>query len=192
MLLPFLYVLLFFHASEVALVVIFNLPELQWSSLLITQPYSLALGLGVLEHVARGWILDRQPVWWLISGLGMAMIVTGETVRKLAMIQAGPAFTHRIKPYRRPQHNLVTDGVYRWLRHPGYFGWFLWSIGTQVLLCNPICTIAFLFAVCRFFQQRIPAEEKTLLRLFGAAYEDYASRTPIRIPFVTGLIPVQH
>lgn len=57
------------------------------AALLITQPYSLALSLGVIEHVARGWLLGKQPFWWPISGAGMAMIVIGEFVRKLAMVR---------------------------------------------------------------------------------------------------------
>lgn len=33
---------------------------------------------------------------------------------------------------REDSHQLVTRGVYRFLRHPSYFGWFWWSLGTQV------------------------------------------------------------
>ncbi|CAN0453530.1 unnamed protein product, partial [Hapterophycus canaliculatus] len=33
---------------------------------------------------------------------------------------------------REESHQLVTSGVYRFLRHPSYFGWFWWSLGTQV------------------------------------------------------------
>jgi protein-S-isoprenylcysteine O-methyltransferase Ste14 len=63
-------------------------------------------------------------------------------------IQAGFAFTHLIKCERRPGHYLVHSGMYGLLRHPGYFGWFLWALGTQVMLCNLICTILFYFVVC--------------------------------------------
>ena len=62
-------------------------------------------------------------------------------------IQAGKAFTHLIKTERRPGHELVTTGVYRVLRHPGYFGWFVWACGTQILLCNVICTVLFYLVV---------------------------------------------
>ena len=31
----------------------------------------------------------------------------------------------------------------RYLRHPGYAGWLLWVIGTQALLANPLCLVAF-------------------------------------------------
>lgn len=32
---------------------------------------------------------------------------------------------------------------FRYIRHPGYLGWLVWSVGTQVLLINPICTVLF-------------------------------------------------
>lgn len=35
----------------------------------------------------------------------------------------------------------------RYVRHPGYLGWLLWAVGTQVLLCNPVTTIAFAVVV---------------------------------------------
>ena len=31
----------------------------------------------------------------------------------------------------------------RHLRHPGYAGWLLWVVGTQALLANPLCLVAF-------------------------------------------------
>ena len=33
--------------------------------------------------------------------------------------------------------------LFRYCRHPGYFGWFVWVLGTQLVLVNPVCTVAF-------------------------------------------------
>ena len=40
------------------------------------------------------------------------------------------------------------DGTCRYCRHPGYFGWFVWVIGTQLLLMNPLCLTGFSYVVC--------------------------------------------
>lgn len=40
-------------------------------------------------------------------------------------------------------------------RHPSYAGWFWWSVGTQVLLGNPVCTIAYAAVSFLFFRNRI-------------------------------------
>lgn len=44
----------------------------------------------------------------------------------------------------------------RYLRHPSYFGWFWWCVGTQCLLCNPLCILAYAVAAWDFFRKRIP------------------------------------
>jgi uncharacterized membrane protein len=38
---------------------------------------------------------------------------------------------------------LPAPCTYRYVRHPGYLGWFIWAVGTQVLLANPVCTLLF-------------------------------------------------
>lgn len=58
------------------------------AAFLITQPYSLALSIGVMEHLVRGWILSDHACWWPVSGLGLAMVLTGEIVRKAAMVRS--------------------------------------------------------------------------------------------------------
>jgi protein-S-isoprenylcysteine O-methyltransferase Ste14 len=37
--------------------------------------------------------------------------------------------------------------VCRFVRHPGYMGWFIWSVATQLLLVNPVCTVVFALVV---------------------------------------------
>ena len=64
--------------------------------------------------------------------LGVALTVTGEFLRKLAMITASSNFNHYVQHIKRDDHELVTHGIYGYMRHPSYAGWFLWSVGTQV------------------------------------------------------------
>ena len=78
---------------------------------------------------------------------GLALVLLGELVRKAGIVTARHNFTHVVQLTRRPQHELVTRGVYAYVRHPGYLGWLLWSVGTQVMLLNPVCTLAFAVAV---------------------------------------------
>jgi len=47
-------------------------------------------------------------------------------------------------------------GVCRLMRHPGYAGFMLWSVSTQIMLANPVCFVAFCFVLWRFFEDRIP------------------------------------
>lgn len=97
-------------------------------------------------------------------------------------IQARHNFTHIIQLRKRPEHTLVTCGVYAWVRHPGYAGWTVWAVGTQLLLCNPLCALLFAAAAWRFFDRRIRAEEQLLASFFGEAWRQYRGQVPSGIP----------
>lgn len=54
----------------------------------------------------------------------------------------------------------------------------------QVLLCNPVCVIAYTAATWFFFYDRIPTEEELLVDFFGDAYRQYRAKTYIGIPAI--------
>ncbi|KAL6752064.1 Isoprenylcysteine carboxyl methyltransferase family-domain-containing protein [Haematococcus lacustris] len=183
-LLVFAVALVEFHVSEFVLACVYMRDELGWHSWLISQPYLVAMTVAVAEFMAEWYFVPsiKQHVW--VSWLGLCLLVFGEILRKCAMVTAGVAFTHRLKLSHRSEHKLVTHGVYRWVRHPGYLGWWLWAVGTQVLLANPLATLAFAIVAARFFRHRVAVEEAALCRFFGEQYRQYASATPTYIPFV--------
>ena len=59
--------------------------------------------------------------------------------------------------------------------------------GTQVLLCNPLCAVAYTLASWRFFEERIRDEEYHLVQFFGEKYINYIQTVPTRLPFIYGL-----
>ncbi|KAJ4830633.1 hypothetical protein Tsubulata_036745 [Turnera subulata] len=176
---------IFFHVSEYILAMAFHgRANVTLSSLLISKSYIIAMMSSLLEYVVEiVWFPGLKEYWW-VSNLGLVMVVIGEIIRKMAIITAGRAFTHLIKIYHEDHHSLITHGVYRFFRHPGYCGFFIWAVGTQIMLCNPISTVGFAVVVWRFFHQRIPYEEFFLRQFFGSQYEEYARRTPSGVPFV--------
>ena len=95
-------------------------------------------------------------------------------------------FTIRPKQELPPHHHrLVTTGVYSVLRHPSYCGWFWWSLGTQVLLANPVCLFLYALLSWRFFRDRIPFEEATLGAFYPREYPSYRARTHVGTPFIS-------
>mmetsp|Transcript_20766 Transcript_20766/g.30136 ORF Transcript_20766/g.30136 Transcript_20766/m.30136 type:complete len:114 (+) Transcript_20766:911-1252(+) len=110
------------------------------------------------------------------------MCTIGEAIRNLAWLTAGNSFTHQIQRKRSESHTLVTNGIYAMMRHPGYLGWYLFFVGTQVMICNPICAVLFVALGHRFFALRIPIEERHLIAMFGNAYSNYRKRTPTWLP----------
>jgi protein-S-isoprenylcysteine O-methyltransferase Ste14 len=51
----------------------------------------------------------------------------------------------------------------------------------QILLCNPLSTMAFAYISYNFFKDRIPYEEYFLCQYFPD-YPEYRKRVPTRIP----------
>jgi protein-S-isoprenylcysteine O-methyltransferase len=77
----------------------------------------------------------------------LVCVILGEAVRKAGQLTAKQCFTHNIATRRRDGHMLVTTGIYRYVRHPGYLGWFIWAVGTQIMLANPMSVALFAFTV---------------------------------------------
>ena len=86
---------------------------------------------------------------------GLALVFVGQFVRSLAMAQAGVSFNHVISRERKDTHKLVTHGIYKFFRHPSYFGFFWWALGTQLMVGNKFCVFGYGLALWGFFSTRI-------------------------------------
>jgi len=115
---------------------------------------------------------------------GLAMISVGQGVRSIAMVQAGTNFNHIVQHQKANEHRLVTTGAYYYLRHPSYFGFFWWGLGTQLVLGNAVCCLGYAVVLWRFFSRRISGEEELLVAFFGDEYVQYRKRTGVWIPFI--------
>ncbi|UYV82016.1 ICMT [Cordylochernes scorpioides] len=181
-------ILSFFHYSEYLVTAISNPKTLKLKSFLLdnTYEYWLAALLGWMEYFGELWLfpgLKLNPIPWY---LGLVLCGGGELLRKAAMLNAGHNFTHQIQMYHQPGHVLVTSGVYSLCRHPSYVGWFYWSIGTQMILCNPICTVGYAVVSWMFFRNRVEGEEIVLINFFREDYVRYQEKVPTGLPFIHG------
>jgi protein-S-isoprenylcysteine O-methyltransferase Ste14 len=84
----------------------------------------------------------------------------------------------------RENHGLVTDGIYRFVRHPMYSAYFLWTLSQALLLPNWIAGPAGLIGFGTLFAFRVRREEQMMLDAFGEPYAAYAARTKRIIPGV--------
>lgn len=176
-----------FHYGEFLMTAFTNRSDLNFSSYLLD--HSLAYWAAALIS----WVEYAMEVRFVpflknftVSYVGLILIVFGEILRKLAMVHANGGFTHVIAIEKRPKHKLVTSGVYGFVRHPGYLGWLVWCLGTQVMLCNPLCLILYSLIGWNFFNERIYWEERYLTSFFGAEYIQYRRNVPLGIPFIKG------
>ncbi|XWW92720.1 hypothetical protein V2A60_000646 [Cordyceps javanica] len=120
----------------------------------------------------------------LCLALGLVLVVLGQAVRSAAMLRAGASFNHQIQWAKADSHVLVTTGVYAWLRHPSYFGFFYWGLGTQLVLGNVVCFFAYAGVLWYFFSRRIRVEEAKLVEFFQDDYVQYRKRVGTWMPFI--------
>ena len=180
----------FFHLSEFVFTALFNQKEVSTDSFLINHSleYGLAALASWLEFFIELFFVPSMKLSLYTRFVGLFLVLFGELFRKLAMYTAGTNFNHYVQEKRKQDHVLVKSGIYSLVRHPSYFGWFYWSIGTQILLANPVCTILYAVSSWKFFKTRITYEEFHLCKFFGKEYLHYQQKVPSGIPFVEGYI----
>lgn len=120
----------------------------------------------------------------LLLVLGLVFVLGGQAIRSAAMLQAGASFNHEIQWKKADTHVLVTTGVYSLVRHPSYFGFFYWGIGTQLVMGNAISFFVYTGVLWWFFNRRISFEEAMLTHFFKDDYKDYRKRVGTGIPFI--------
>lgn len=77
----------------------------------------------------------------------------------------------------RKGHELVTNGVYRSIRHPMYASLWLWFAAQSLILQNWLAGLYPLVAFAMMYFIRTPREERMMREFFGAQYVDYMRRT---------------
>jgi len=82
----------------------------------------------------------------------------------------------------KQEQTLVTNGIYRHLRHPMYAAHMLWAIAQGLLLQNWLAGWAFLVVFVPLYLIRAPKEEKMMLEQFGEQYRQYITHTGGIIP----------
>jgi len=181
----FIATLALFHYLEFDSTARFNPPDAKVSSFLLSangSAYNIAHTAALTELLVRNWLYsDFKPSWLHLpfeiptlfpSGssaipvtIGIALIITGQYVRTAAMAEAGENFNHVVQSTKRDDHVLVTSGVYAFCRHPSYFGFFWWGLGTQLVLGNAICFPAYAVVLWKFFANRIQSASSIRFRI---------------------------
>ncbi len=82
----------------------------------------------------------------------------------------------------REGHMLITEGVYRSIRHPMYASMWLWGVAQASLLQNWIAGWAGLVLFVPLYVLRVPREEQMMLEQFGEVYRAYTDRTGRIVP----------
>lgn len=82
----------------------------------------------------------------------------------------------------RDEHKLVTEGVFKYIRHPMYAAHLLWALAQVLMLHNWIAGFSFLVVSAPQYLLRVNDEEQMMLEQFGEEYRAYMERTGRVIP----------
>jgi protein-S-isoprenylcysteine O-methyltransferase len=185
----FLSSLCVFHFLEFYTTALTNTASAKVSSFLLASngsAYTIAHTAAITECLLSHFFLPASilpnATHYIILAFAFVFIAVGQTIRAIAMLQAGSNFSHMVAHTKRQEHQLVIDGLYSVLRHPSYFGYFWWAIGTQLACGNAVCLVGYAFVLYRFFERRISGEEELLVRFFGQEYVKFRERTWVGIP----------
>lgn len=77
----------------------------------------------------------------------------------------------------RDEHTLISEGIFKYIRHPMYAAHLLWALAQPLLLHNWIAGFSFLAVVIPHYLLRIGDEEKMMLDKFGDEYSEYMKKT---------------
>lgn len=181
--------LMTFHSMEFLVTARYNPRTATGDSFLVThsKQYTIAAVASWCEFWIESMIFTPKITGYfggLFLLIGSVMVIGGQVVRSWSMITCGSSFNHIVQSKHDGNQVLVTDGIYSIFRHPAYFGWFWWAVGTQVVLMNPICMCGYAYASWDFFKKRITFEEHGLINMFGEKYLQYRKSTQIGIPFI--------
>lgn len=84
----------------------------------------------------------------------------------------------------RQEHKLVTEGLFRHVRHPMYSSFWLWAVAQALLLPNWIAGLAGLVSISALYFRRVYREEQMMVETFGPEYRTYMAKTKRIIPWL--------
>ena len=113
------------------------------------------------------------PPW--IGWLGVILFVSAIWMLWRSHVELGRNWTPTLGI--RSDHQLVTDGIFKYMRHPMYAAHILWGIATVLMLHNWIAGCSMLFVFFIQYSLRVDIEEQMMLERFGEPYQSYMQRT---------------
>lgn len=141
------------------------------------------VGMQVLPllYLVTPWLdfanYDLPALW---GWVGVALFALAQWIIWRSHADLGRNWT--MAPEVGEAHRLVTEGVYRHVRHPMYSGHLLWALAQPLLLWNWLAGFGYLAASLALVVVRIPREERMMLAHFGDAYAAYQGRTGALLP----------
>jgi protein-S-isoprenylcysteine O-methyltransferase Ste14 len=149
----------------------------RWDRVLTSVAGLPTLGIPIVAGLDErfGW---SPPVALVVHLLGLAVFVLGQGLFTWAMA-SNKYFSTLVRIQMDRHHTVATGGPYRYVRHPGYTGYSVFSFGTSLALGSLWALIPAGLVAC-LLVVRTALEDRTLQEEL-AGYREYARRVRYRL-----------
>ena len=166
----------------------------EWASAGLVQAFIIALYAEMYGFPLTIYFLVRffgidapnlsANLWSSLIGIGeLGMLISMILGYLLLFIGIGIFVQGWRELYRaRQQNQLVTSGLYGFVRHPQYTGLFIGLFGEGVVHWPTLFSIAIFPVIVLAYFLLSRSEEKKVLEQFGDAYRAYQKQVPMFIP----------
>jgi len=140
--------------------------------------FSLGLIVSFWDFVAVQGMVFHFSVF---AGAGLVLFLVGLGIRLTGKRALGKYYSYGLRIL--PDHKLVTNGIYRYARHPISLAVLIYDPGIP-LIFSSFYGFLIMLALIPLVLYRIGIEERMLIQKFGDEYRDYMKRTKKLIPFL--------
>ncbi|NHJ01761.1 MAG: isoprenylcysteine carboxylmethyltransferase family protein [Candidatus Heimdallarchaeota archaeon] len=141
-------------------------------------PFLLYIPYAEYQIFLRQFI--QYPIALAMAIFGNLVLLCGGILMIWSRILLGPYGTPRI--VIKDHHQLITNGIYRYIRHPLYLGYILFLFGYTFAFGGLLSSCFVVLFMLPLTMSRIDLEEKLLLTNLGEEYKSYIKRTKRLIP----------
>lgn len=118
----------------------------------------------------------------ILRYFGLIIFFVGYIFMVWAPLHLGKQFSWLVTV--QEEHKLITDGPFRYMRHPRYSGIIQWVFGVALIFLS-IAGLVLAVLMSALMLLRIPKEERMLHEEFGKEWEEFCERTTKKvIPYV--------
>lgn len=145
-------------------------------------------GMGAMIALHATWYLSLlfeglvRPlhVAMLVRMGALTLFILAQGLRFWTLISLGSFWNISVLTKGDSEHNFISSGPYRYIRHPNYLVVILELCTLPLIGDAPITSLLFTLANGLLLRRRIPLEEESLLKIPG--YRDIMGQKPRFIP----------
>ncbi len=132
------------------------------------------------------WFVDpfslKQVISWMLLIISLFMVVSGTLLLKAAGKPSGTREDDDLFHFEKTTE-LVTSGIFRYIRHPLYSSLFFLTWGIYIKQPTVIMTLVALLSSLLLYVTAI-RDEKECITYFGDSYSEYMKGTKRFVPFI--------